>query len=324
MLTYRLDGTDLASVRFAVSPLGEAALSLRTWHEPGLYPLHLPWLQRTAPLRQGLDEEVLLGLVNERLSLPDFITPHPASPLTRLDEQLEALAHVDPAVVAEDLAEVHRDGLPPALRGEPRVVRDRIVAALAEYARVCLEPWWPRLRTVLDADVVHRGRRLAHGGLAAVFDDLSPQVRLEGDLVQVRLSMRRDATRATSGRGLTLAPSTFLVRVTFPLGKDEEPLIMYPARGVGTLWEGERARQLDEGEHPELAALLGHARTELLVALAEPASSSELALRSGVTTSAVNQHLRALRAAGLLASARHGRHVLYQRTDLGDRLLRGS
>jgi DNA-binding transcriptional ArsR family regulator len=43
-----------------------------------------------------------------------------------------------------------------------------------------------------------------------------------------------------------------------------------------------------------------------------------------VTLSAANQHLRALRAAGLLASVRHGRHVLYLRTELGDGLTGGA
>jgi DNA-binding transcriptional ArsR family regulator len=62
----------------------------------------------------------------------------------------------------------------------------------------------------------------------------------------------------------------------------------------------------------------------LLRLLETPTSSTELAVRLDVTPSAVNQHLRALRAAGLLISARHGRSILYHRSDLGDRVLRGT
>lgn len=69
-----------------------------------------------------------------------------------------------------------------------------------------------------------------------------------------------------------------------------------------------------------LAAILGVTRAGLLVHLETPASSTELAARLGVTTTAVNQHLRTLHAAGLLVSARHGRSVLYRRSDLGDQL----
>lgn len=61
-------------------------------------------------------------------------------------------------------------------------------------------------------------------------------------------------------------------------------------------------------------------RAGLLVHLATLASSTELAARFGATTTAVNQHLRTLHAAGLLVSARHGRSGRYRRCDLGDQL----
>src|SRR5205823_703560 len=70
-----------------------------------------------------------------------------------------------------------------------------------------------------------------------------------------------------------------------------------------------------------LAGLLGATRAGLLTQLDTPASSTELAVRLDVTAPAVNQHLRALHAAGLLVSARYGRSVLYRRSDLGDRLV---
>ena len=44
-------------------------------------------------------------------------------------------------------------------------------------------------------------------------------------------------------------------------------------------------------------------------------------MRLGVTASAVNQHLRVLRDAGLLVSTRYGRSVLYLRSELGTALL---
>ncbi|MEU6234004.1 helix-turn-helix domain-containing protein [Kitasatospora sp. NPDC047058] len=42
-----------------------------------------------------------------------------------------------------------------------------------------------------------------------------------------------------------------------------------------------------------------------------------------MTPSAVSQHLRALHAAGLVTRTRDGRHVLYHRSTLGDRLVTG-
>jgi DNA-binding transcriptional ArsR family regulator len=93
-------------------------------------------------------------------------------------------------------------------------------------------------------------------------------------------------------------------------------MILYPARGQGALWEAERV-----ANPAAVAAVLGETRASLLAALGEPASSTELGVRFGVTASAVNQHLRVLRDAGLLVSTRYGRNVLYLRSELGSALL---
>ena len=95
-------------------------------------------------------------------------------------------------------------------------------------------------------------------------------------------------------------------------------MILYAARGAATLWEPETLPA-----SRALADLIGATRAGLLVDLRTPASSTELATRLGVTASAVNQHLRPLHAAGLLIRARHGRSVLYRRSDLGDLLASG-
>src|SRR5205085_2589139 len=77
LIEYELAGADLGEVRFALSPMNEVALSLRTWREPGRYPLMLPWLNLTAAARSDLDGELLLALTNDNLWTPDFLTPRP-------------------------------------------------------------------------------------------------------------------------------------------------------------------------------------------------------------------------------------------------------
>ncbi|WP_371364470.1 ArsR/SmtB family transcription factor [Jatrophihabitans sp. GAS493] len=117
---------------------------------------------------------------------------------------------------------------------------------------------------------------------------------------------------------MTLLPSLFVRYASTPITPQEPPLLMYAARGIGTLWESERTTA-----PAALEAVLGGVRAGLLNLLASPASSTELALRLGVSPSAVNQHLRPLRDAGLLISARHGRSMLYLRSALGDQLVAG-
>ncbi|WP_182524209.1 ArsR/SmtB family transcription factor [Nocardioides dongkuii] len=318
MIEYELEGLDLGAVRFAISPLNELGLGLRVFRDPGRYPQHLPWLRMTESARAGLDTEVLTALTNERLWTPDFLHPLPTSPLTRFDDELALVAALPGRVVRGKLLEVH-DPLPPVLAGRSDRVLARVVRAVREFWETCFAPWWPRMRTVLEGDVAHRGRVIAQRGLAAMFDDLSVRVRLVGNVVQVSTTGRGGYRRTTTGAGLTLVPSIFSRGGSTPITAEQPPQVMYAARGVGTLWLPD-----DRVAGPQaLVDVLGAARAQLLVVLESPASSTELGVRLGVTTSAVNQHLRALRAAGLLTSARHGRAVLYLRSDLGDRLVRG-
>ncbi|MFJ1758617.1 ArsR/SmtB family transcription factor [Kitasatospora sp. NPDC088134] len=55
--------------------------------------------------------------------------------------------------------------------------------------------------------------------------------------------------------------------------------------------------------------------------LAGPASTTDLARRTGITAGGVSQHLAALRAAGLVNAHRSGRYVLYVRTEAAEALL---
>jgi DNA-binding transcriptional ArsR family regulator len=294
-------------------------LSLRTLRDPGRFPLQLPWLRVTEPARTGLDLELLRALTNESLWTPDFLTPRPYSPLGRIEDELATLADTPAGVVRADLAEIHPATLPSVLQGRPARVLGRVLSALRDYWEACFEPHWTRMRTVLEADVVYRGRVMAHAGLAAMFAGIDPHVRLDGTVLRVRLRSDLSYRASTAGRGLTLSPSLFSRRGAVPISPAEPPHLIYPARGLGTLWETETSTP-----PTALASLIGRVRAQLLGLLETPTSSTELAVRLNVTPTAVNQHLRALRAAGLLISARHGRSVLYRRSDLGDHLLRGT
>jgi DNA-binding transcriptional ArsR family regulator len=315
MIRYELVGMDVADLRFAVSPLNEAVLSLRAWRDPGRFPLNLRWLHTLETVRGSLDEDMLLALTDVRLWTPDFLNPRPYSPLTRFDDELAKLAGADVAVIERDLRAVHgATPLPEPLRGSAAKVLSRIIDALAAYWQLCFEHHWPRMRAILEGDVTFRGRQIAQRGLASMLGGLSDTVRLVGNVVEVRLRSKLDYARPASG-GLTLVPSLWTVNASTPVSADEPPMILYPARGAATLWEPQSLPAPGA-----LAGLLGATRAGLLIHLDTPASSTELAARLGVTPTAVNQHLRALRAGGLLVGTRHGRSVLYRRSDLGDML----
>jgi len=314
MLRYLLTEDDVGSVRFGISPLCELGLSLRAIKEPARFPLQLGWLRRTEEARTRLDMPTLMALIDERMWTPDFLNPRPTSPLTRLDEELEALAATRADVFRADLVAVH-GAVPEVFAGSTSAALRRIIRALQQLWDTCFEPYWPRMRAVLEADVVHRGRQIAQSGVATMLNGLSSRIEYEHGVVSVRLADPNDRTQAIDGNGLTFVPTMFTRRASAPVG-DGPPMIMYSARGQGALWEAERV-----ANPAAVAAVLGEARASLLAALGDPASSTELGVRLGVTASAVNQHLRVLRDAGLLVSTRYGRSVLYLRSELGTALL---
>lgn len=189
------------------------------------------------------------------------------------------------------------------------------MSALSGYWRWAIEPDWPRLRSVLEADIRHRGQECTSRGIGAMLAGLSPRVRFDPPTLEVAIPGAPPRRIDGGGRGLVLVPSLFALHTAVPVDDSAPPVVIYAARGVGTLWERPAAAPAT------LTAVLGRRRAELLGRLAEPTSSTELAALSGTTVSAVNQHLRALRDAGLLESARVGRSVLYRRTALADTLV---
>ena len=316
MLHYELGDSGLSEIRFGISPLCEMGLSLRAMREPSRYPLQLPWLSRTRQAREGLDLELLSGLVNDRLWTPDFLSPRPSSPLTRVDDELAELGGIDPADFTQQLESIHGE-IPSAMSGSPRAAVRRMVSALREYWDICFDPYWSRMRTILEADITYRGRVMAQAGMSEMLNDISASVSFEGSRLNiVRASLPIEQTVFVDGRGVMLVPTMFTRRGAAPVDPKGAPIIMYPARGQGAMWETENI------VNPRaIAQLLGKTRASLLTALATPASSTELGIRFGVTTSAVNQHLRALRDVGLVTSTRYGHSMLYLRSPLGSALL---
>jgi DNA-binding transcriptional ArsR family regulator len=162
-------------------------------------------------------------------------------------------------------------------------VRDLLADMLRRAWSALVEPWWPRLHDVLDADITYRARRLADAGVAAVLSELDPKVSWQ------------DGVFAWPGAAVSFDP----------------PAVIYPARGIHGLWQqGPRSSE-------DLVRLIGRTRAALLSALAAPASTTGLAARTGIPVSSVSEHLGVLRANGLVSTTRTGRFLVHHRTTLG-------
>jgi DNA-binding transcriptional ArsR family regulator len=329
MISYALSVEDLADTHFALSPMHETVLSLRVLRDPGRHALLLPWRRSVVDRLGSLDVDLLLSLVGDRGALPDYLTPRPSVFAPSVDEELALIRTAATVIVRRDLLAISQasasPSLPPRLRpaaddsGDAAVeeLRDTICDTLAAYWRLAIEPVWPRLRLLLEADMTYRARRLATGGARQLFADMHPSVRWQDGVLSIG-NMIGHWHAAAAGRGLLLMPSVFAHQPAPPVSAQEPPMLSYPCRGVATLWSA--PPPVSAGA---LVSLLGETRVRLLSLLEEPVPTIELARRLQVTPSAVSQHLRVLHATGLVTRARDGRLVQYRRSPLGDELYRG-
>ncbi|HJP77444.1 MAG TPA: winged helix-turn-helix domain-containing protein [Pseudonocardiaceae bacterium] len=326
MFSYELGVEDLADTHFAVSPMHETVLSLRVLRDPGRHALLLPWRRSVVDRLGDLDVELLLSLVGDRDALPDFLTPRPAVFVPSADEELARIRATPLPTVRRDLRAISQSGMsaPPPKRLR-RAIEDAgdtavdellvtICDTLAAYWHLAIEPAWPRMRQLLEADMTYRARRLATGGARLLFGDIHPNVRWRDGVLSIS-NMIGNWHASAAGRGLLLMPSVFAHKPAPPVSAAEPPALSYPCRGVATLWSAPPAIVPDA-----LVALLGQTRVRLLSLMDEPLPTVELARRLQVTPSAVSQHLRVMFATGLVNRARDGRLVLYRRSPLGDEL----
>jgi DNA-binding transcriptional ArsR family regulator len=319
MIVLDFEVADLAKTRFAISPLYELVESLRLLRAPERAAAHIPWMRRALPVARTLPLATAFGLTPRRppvpaYYMPDFLVPPPVSPVATLSEELERLRATPEEQVRADVMRMLGSSEPPAVLAElledaPRAL-GQLADALGAYWAEVIEPEWPRILALLDADLAYRAQRLTTGGHASLFSDLNRLVRFSES--RLELELITDATVGLRGQGLLLVPSVFQwERPAVVYDAPWQPTLLYPARGVALLWEAERPQP-----GAALAGVLGSTRAQVLVTLDAPRTTTELAPWLGVRASGVSAHLGALLRAGLVSRTRHGRSVLYARTEL--------
>ncbi|GAA3728288.1 DUF5937 family protein [Plantactinospora mayteni] len=330
MIRLRFSVDDVSRIRFGFAPVREAVLGVRALATPGRgAALHTPWVRRVAPALRTVDMELLGTLVRPAGYIPDFLIPVTRARTESLDAGLARIAATELTLVTEQLE--HLAGHTLAQRGpgraarvarlrrlaaDPAVALGRIVAALRHYWTVALAPDWPRVRALLQADLSYRLEQLAEGGVRQLFRTLHPLVTLRGDTLEI--VKYYDGLAHLDRRGLLLVPCVFAWPDVVVRTADPQPTVTYPPRGLGRLWESvaspaPRANALGD--------LIGRSRARVLAQLDLPMTTTQLACLLDLSAPTLNVHLKTLRAAGVVSARRHGRAVLYARTDLGERLL---
>lgn len=324
MLRFDAGADDLLQTRFALSPIFELENLLRCLVETNRQRLPAQWTARLCPVYQRLRRETDIDAVAALFAPhygPGFIAPPPGGGMTQtIDDDLAVMRATPLDTARAEIAEslLGRPCSDPrvlaVLRGHDVVAR--IADTLERAWHELLAPQWPQLRTVCERDVVHRSGELSRAGWAAALAGLHPRVRWRHGGIEVGSRTDRGPI-SLGGKGLLLVPSVFVWPELAVHHEDPWPkAIVYPARGIASFWQVPTVPAAPEA----LAELIGRSRAMLLTALAEPASTTQLAEMCRLAVGAVGDHLRVLRRAGLLESARSGRSVLYRRTPAGDAL----
>ncbi|HEX6499730.1 MAG TPA: DUF5937 family protein [Micromonosporaceae bacterium] len=344
MIHLSFGAEDLARIRFAFSPLWEAVLSLRTLSTGGAHGLHTPWVRLVgarlhrsrggtaagAPadgdVPAGLppDLDLLFALVRPAGYIPDFLQPVPAGRTSSFGSELDRLAGTDPGILSAELThlaghrlaqqgpdQARRVALLHRLAADPPAALAGIVTALDRYWQLAVAPYWPRIEALLQADLSWRLDQLAGGGLSQLLRTLHPQVSFAHG--EMRIVKYYEGRADLGGRGLLLVPSVFAWPDVVVRTADPQPIVTYPPRGIGRLWD--RTPGTSGGP---LGEVLGHSRAAILRQLDLPMSTTQLAGLLDLTPATLNAHLKALQGAGILSARRAGRAVLYSRTSLGE------
>lgn len=320
-----LSANAVARIRFAVSCLWEVAASVRVLRHPTSHAVHLPWVAKVRPrlAEAGLTETekgLLWRLIPpEPRYMPDFLTPRPEGLTPNLDTELRALRTTPPEVVRThlDLYEDKHKGVVGDLYNDPETGLRHLAKEITEYWNIALTTDWPRIRTLLNAEILTRARQLAEHGAAVLLDNLHQRVHWQGDGLSIN-QRYCSASDVPNGGGIVLIPSVFVWPTVLSVATGDSPQLAFPAHGTATLWE-------EKAQAPEaLTAVIGRGRAQLLVEMQAPVSTTELARRTGMSASGVSQHLSALRAAGLVIAHREGKTILNTRTTIAEALLTAS
>ncbi|HEV2782652.1 MAG TPA: winged helix-turn-helix domain-containing protein [Actinophytocola sp.] len=325
MLRFRVGASDLVNSRFTVSPLSELHHLLRklSGHDDRMPP---DWSARLRPVFRRLRAETELDAVlalNSRHYGPAFAAPPPRSLAQTIEMDLAAMRDTPLRQARKEIDEClsRRPATDPrvlsVLRG-PKVVH-RLADALEVAWHELLAADWLQLRAICERDIVYRAGLLSRAGWAAAIDGLDRRLRWRAGFIEVAWQHYPDTTVDLGGDGLLFVPAVFIwPRVAVYVDPPWPRGLIYPARGIGALWEPSAPT-----DPRALADLVGRSRAVLLTALDEPASTTQLARSLGLAPGAVGDHLAVLRRAGLVRRARSGRSVLYRRTPLGDALAAG-
>ncbi|AXK36009.1 ArsR family transcriptional regulator [Streptomyces armeniacus] len=322
MLRVYFTSEDLARVRVATGPdyLWEISNSVQTLQRRDGARVFGEW-RRWARPRLSDSCRLLSPLLPPYGYSPDFLTPTYGD-CESLQAAVDTLVHTPPPRLRTDLTRVAASRRLPvwteSLAGGDGDALQRLGQALHTYHLEALAPFWHRIHAHIDADRIIRLHSLLDGGTDGLLAGLGPRFRWRPPVLEADYPV--DHELRLDGRGLTLQPSFFCWPTPITLADSElPPVLVYPIDHAMDWTRPEPPERPDDGP---LGPLLGHTRAAVLRAARTGASTVELARMLAVTHPAISQHVKVLRAAGLVTTVRRAGRAFHVATAEGRALLR--
>src|SRR5215218_11320246 len=159
----------------------------------------------------GADVSPLVAAMGIEGRCPDYLSPPPDASHATFRDELERLEATPPEVIYEGVEALMQEeaellGRPPhekvrmlGVLEDPEGSLKRLVDALDRYHELAIDPYWPRIREHLEADVLRRGQALVLGGAETFFSGLSSRLDYRGGYSSWTTLTRRVSTRQGVG-----------------------------------------------------------------------------------------------------------------------------
>lgn len=322
MKIIRFNSEDMLNIRFAYSPLLEIPFSYRVLITPEFQSPHRRWVEETRRALHDAAFPYMDALIISHGYIPDFLTPTPLTSRVHIADEFQELLSLPDDLIRRNVQEVIAiDGETEMRRfflAHPHEAIQCLIEDLQLYWLRALKHRWSQMISVLEGDLLYRGRLMALDGPEALLPDLHPTISYQNreiHLANTCTHIHPDFVAELNGDGIQLVPTVFTgCGRAYQISPEWHPMIVYSARGAG-LYNGEtRASK-------PLELALGTGRARVLQGLRHPATTGELAHRLQLTSGAVSQQLDRLKRAGLVESYRSGKRVYYQLTQRGEELM---
>jgi DNA-binding transcriptional ArsR family regulator len=322
MIYIKISEIDLSKLRFAYRPLLEIPMSYRILINPMFQSRYHDWIESTKRDLHDLNLMYLADLVAPCGYIPDFMTPTPTSRLTEIEDDFQSLLLTPDEIIQEGIFELIENHGDTEIRRffltHPRAAIQCLVEEMEIYWKRVLQDHWNRMLSLLENELLYRGRQLALNGYHSLFEDLHPTIDYHKNELQIRGVCdftSADHYCSLEDNGLYLVPMIFAgCGRCYQVKPNWDSMLGYRTRGLG-LWHEKPASNL------ALEQALGEARAKVFLGVTEPCSNAELAFRMQISSSTANEHLMRLKAAGLVECYRSGKRVYYQLSARGLKLL---